>query len=80
MNILEAARTCKSIKSIILITSDKVYLNLEEKRKFKETDKLGGHDMYSSSKAASDVLATSYIKSFTATPNAILVLLDLAIV
>ena len=37
--------------------------------------------MYSSSKAASDVLATSYIKSFfTATPNAILVLLDLAIV
>ena len=64
VNILEAARTCKSIKSIILITSDKVYLNLEEKRKFKETDKLGGHDMYSSSKAASDVLATSYIKSF----------------
>ena len=35
VNILEAARTCKSIKSIILITSDKVYLNLEEKENLK---------------------------------------------
>ena len=45
----EAARTCKSIKSIILITSDKVYPNPKEK--FKETDKFG-YDLYSSSKAA----------------------------
>ena len=64
VNLLEAARSCKSIKSIVLVTSDKVYLNLEEKKKFKETDKLGGYDLYSSSKAACDILADSYIKSF----------------
>tara|TARA_B100001093_G_scaffold496161_1_gene541466 strand:- start:3785 stop:4876 length:1092 start_codon:yes stop_codon:yes gene_type:complete len=64
VNLLEAARNCKSVKSMVLITSDKVYLNLEEKKKFKEADKLGGHDLYSSSKAACDILADSYIKSF----------------
>ena len=64
VNLLESARSCKSIKSIVLLTTDKVYLNLEEKKKFKETDKLGGYDLYSSSKAAGDILAASYIKSF----------------
>ena len=64
VNLLQAARSCKSVKSIVLVTSDKVYLNLEEKKKFKEADKLGGYDLYSSSKAACDILADSYIKSF----------------
>ncbi len=64
VNLLEASRSCKSIRSIVLITSDKVYLNLDEKKKFKEDDKLGGYDLYSSSKAACDILAESYIKSF----------------
>jgi len=64
VNLLEAARSCNSIKSIVLLTTDKVYLNLEEKKKFKESDKLGGYDLYSSSKAACDILASSYIKSF----------------
>ena len=56
VNLLQAARSCKSVKSIVLVTSDKVYLNLEEKKKFKEADKLGGYDLYSSSKAACDIL------------------------
>ena len=64
VNLLEAARNSKTIKSIVIVTSDKVYLNLEKKRKFRETDILGGHEMYGSSKAASDILASSYIKSF----------------
>ncbi len=64
VNLLEAARSSKTIKSIVIVTSDKVYLNLERKRKFRETDILGGHEMYGSSKAASDILASSYIKSF----------------
>ena len=46
-----------------MVLSDKVYLNLE-KKKFKETDILGGHEMYGSSKVASDILAMSCIKSF----------------
>lgn len=64
VNLLEAARSSKTVKSIVMVTSDKVYLNLEKERKFKETDILGGHEMYGSSKAASDILAMSYIKSF----------------
>ena len=64
VNLLEASRSCRSIRSVVLITSDKVYLNLEKKKKFKENDKLGGYDLYSSSKAACDILAESYVKSF----------------
>ncbi len=63
-NILEAIKECKSVKSAIMVTTDKVYLNLEKKKKFKETDHLGGHDIYSGSKASCEVMANSYINSF----------------
>ena len=62
-NIIEATKLCKSTKSLIIVTTDKVYLNLE-KIPFKENDNLGGHDIYSGSKAAAEVLSHSYIKSF----------------
>ena len=61
---LEAIRSCNTVKSAIIVTTDKVYLNLERKIKFKETASLGGHDIYSSSKAACEILSESYIKSF----------------
>lgn len=63
-NILEVIRKINSIKAAIIVTTDKVYLNLENKKKFKEDSKLGGFDLYSSSKAASDIVAESYLKSF----------------
>jgi len=63
-NIIEATKLCKSTKSLIIVTTDKVYLNLEKKIPFKENDNLGGHDIYSGSKAAAEVLSQSYIKSF----------------
>lgn len=63
-NIVEATKLCKSTKSLIIVTTDKVYLNLEKKIPFKENDNLGGHDIYSGSKAAAEVLSQSYIKSF----------------
>ena len=63
-NILEIIRKMNSIRSAIIVTTDKVYLNLEKKKRFKEDSKLGGFDLYSSSKAASDIVAESYIKSF----------------
>jgi len=63
-NLLESIKNIKSIKSAIIVTTDKVYLNLEKKHKFKENAKLGGFDLYSSSKAACDIIAESYIKSF----------------
>ena len=64
INLLEAIRSCKSVKSAIIVTTDKVYLNLEKKIRFKETSPLGGHDIYSASKASCEILTESYIKSF----------------
>ena len=64
VNMLEAIRSCNTLKSAIIVTTDKVYLNLERKIKFKETAALGAHDIYSSSKAACEILTESYIKSF----------------
>ena len=68
-NLLESIKNTKSIKSAIIVTTDKVYLNLEKKHKFKESAKLGGFDLYSSSKAACDMIAESYIKSFFSKKN-----------
>ena len=68
-NFLESIKNIKSIKSAIIVTTDKVYLNLEKKIKFKEDGKLGGHDIYSSSKAACEILTESYIKSFFSKSN-----------
>ena len=62
-NILEATRINK-IKNLVYITSDKCYLNDERKKGYKENDKLGGKDIYSSSKAASEIIFQSYHKSF----------------
>jgi len=64
LNVLEAARTCKTVKSIIIVTTDKVYKNLKINKKFKETSELGGKDIYSSSKACAEILTNSYVNSF----------------
>ena len=63
-NILEAIKNSKSVKVGIIVTTDKVYLNLEKNKKFIEKDHLGGHDVYSGSKAASEIIFQSYKKSF----------------
>ena len=57
-------KECKSVKSSIIVTTDKVYLNLEKKKKFKELDSLGGYDIYSGSKAACEIISHSYFHSF----------------
>jgi len=63
-NILESCRNLKSIKSIVCITSDKCYENVEKNEGYKETDRLGGTDPYSASKAAMEMVVNSYYKSF----------------
>tara|TARA_B100001057_G_C22731329_1_gene903911 strand:- start:223 stop:1290 length:1068 start_codon:yes stop_codon:yes gene_type:complete len=68
-NLLESIKRVKSVKSVIIVTTDKVYLNLEKKKKFKENSRLGGFDLYSSSKAACDIISQSYIKSFYSKVN-----------
>lgn len=64
VNILEAIKKVGSVKAAVMITTDKVYLNKELGRAFKEEDPLGGHDPYSASKAAAEIKIDSYRKSF----------------
>ena len=68
LNILESIKKNKMIKTGIIITTDKVYDNTNNKI-FKETDKLGGLDPYSSSKVCVEFLFNSYLKSFFKTGN-----------
>ena len=63
LNVLESCRLNKIFK-LVLITSDKCYFNKEIKRGYKEEDELGGHDVYSSSKAAVENIFYSYNESF----------------
>ncbi|MFA5997319.1 MAG: CDP-glucose 4,6-dehydratase [Candidatus Paceibacterota bacterium] len=63
-NFLEATRETKSVKSAVVITTDKVYDNKEWHHAYRENDPLGGYDPYSSSKAAADIISSSYIQSF----------------
>ena len=64
VNILDAARNSKSCKTLINVTSDKCYKNLESENGYTETDILGGHDPYSNSKACSELVTESYRASF----------------
>ncbi len=60
LNVLECLRFSKSVKSAVFITTDKVYKNNEWIWPYRETDELGGFDPYSASKAASEILISSY--------------------
>ena len=69
LNILQAAKQCNSVKAVINVTTDKCYENIEGLKGYKEDDKLGGYDMYSSSKACSEILSSSYRRSFLSDLN-----------
>ncbi len=64
INLLEAARACPSLKAIVVITSDKCYENREWPHAYRESDRLGGHDPYSASKAAVEMVCAAYGRSF----------------
>ena len=64
INLLEALRTYDNECVVVLITSDKCYENVEWIWGYKETDRLGGSDPYSASKAAAEISIKSYIDSF----------------
>jgi CDP-glucose 4,6-dehydratase len=64
LNVFEAVRKTGTVKAMINITTDKCYENLEWFYPYRETDTLGGHDPYSSSKAGAEILSSSYRKSF----------------
>jgi len=63
-NLLESLLDLKKKCTVLVITTDKVYENLEQDMPYKETDRLGGHDPYSASKACSEIVVQSFSKSF----------------
>jgi CDP-glucose 4,6-dehydratase len=64
VHVFEAARCFRSIKAIVNVTSDKVYENREWVWGYRECDAFGGHDPYSSSKGAAEIVAGAYGRSF----------------
>jgi CDP-glucose 4,6-dehydratase len=64
VNLLEACRSTPSVRSIIVITSDKCYENNESNRGYKETDRMGGYDPYSNSKGCAELVVSAYRQSF----------------
>jgi CDP-glucose 4,6-dehydratase len=64
LRLYEACRNSNSVKAIISATTDKVYENYEWPWGYRESDRLGGRDPYSASKAAAEIMTQSYVKSF----------------
>lgn len=64
LHLLEAVRHVPSVRAVVVVTTDKVYRNEENGHSYCETDRLGGHDPYSASKAACELLVDSYRSSF----------------
>ena len=71
LNVLENLRKSSSVVASVLITTDKCYENKEWDRGYKENDRLGGYDPYSSSKACAELLIKSYQQSFASESLAI---------
>ncbi|MBP1851507.1 CDP-glucose 4,6-dehydratase [Rhizobium halophytocola] len=65
-HLLDALRVSPDLRAVVVVTTDKVYENPENGRPFIETDPLGGHDPYSASKAAAEIVTASYRASFFA--------------
>ena len=70
-NLLEAAQSSRSIEAVLIVTTDKVYAPKPLGSKADEASALGGNDIYSASKAAADLVATAWSRSFTSFPLAI---------
>jgi len=62
--VLEVARSCQTLKSIVNITTDKCYENDGRSYGYKENDPMGGYDPYSSSKGCAELVTSSYSRSF----------------
>ena len=65
LNVFEAARKSDSVIAVVNVTTDKVYENQEKDYSYKENDRLGGVDLYSSSKACSEILTSSYKRAYS---------------
>ena len=66
VSLLECVRLSDTVKSVVNVTTDKVYQNNEWCYGYRENDRLNGFDPYSNSKSCSELVTSSYIKSFLA--------------
>lgn len=69
VNLMECVRLSESVKSVVNVTTDKVYQNLEVEKGYVEEDKLDGSDPYSNSKSCSELVTHSYVSSFLQEQN-----------
>lgn len=69
VNVLEAVRECPSVKSVIVVTTDKVYENKGDGAIYVEGDPLGGHDPYSVSKSCMELVTECYRASYLQTKD-----------
>lgn len=70
VNLLEAVRRCPSVKAVLVVTTDKVYANMNTTHPYCETDRLGGREPYSASKAAAEMVVDAYRHSYFVPPGA----------
>jgi CDP-glucose 4,6-dehydratase len=64
VHLLESTRSVSSVEAVLIVTSDKCYDNEESGRAYVETDPMGGHDPYSSSKGCAELVTSAYRRSF----------------
>ena len=64
VNLLDSIRSCESVRSVVVITTDKCYENKEWVWGYRENEAMGGYDPYSSSKGCSELVISSYRRSF----------------
>jgi CDP-glucose 4,6-dehydratase len=69
VNVLEAVRLAGGVRAVVNVTSDKCYENREWEWGYREDEPMGGHDPYSSSKGASELVTSAYRRSFFADPD-----------
>jgi len=69
VNVLEAARNCLNLKAIVSVTTDKCYENKEWDWGYRESEPMGGHDPYSSSKGCAELVISAYRRSFFSESN-----------
>jgi CDP-glucose 4,6-dehydratase len=72
LNLLETIRETESVKSVIIVTTDKCYENKESDYYYEETDPMGGYDPYSSSKGCCELLISSYRRSYFNSTNTLI--------
>ena len=63
-HLLDACRRADSVRAVVCVTSDKCYENREWVWPYRESDPMGGHDPYSSSKGAAELVISAYRRSF----------------